>query len=964
MIYVLYALLAALGWAIWFILQLDLWIPLVITGVMGLVALGTFIYLMMKARRAAAALERALADQGKQQVMNARPEKRAEIQALQKQITDGISALKTSKLGGKKRGVGALYSLPWYAIIGPPGAGKTTALRHSGLVFPYADSAVRGVGGTRNCDWWFTNEAIILDTAGRYTTESEDQQEWLAFLDMLRKYRSQKPLNGLIVAVAMPDIVDASEQQLEVMGKKLRARIDEVMTRLRMVLPVYFLVTKCDLIAGFTEFFGDLRKSERAQAWGATVNLKEDKQEPGAIFAREFDVLVREVHARAVRRLAQERDWRLREAIYQFPLEFAGIKRNLQEVIAQVFMVNAFQGTPTFRGIYFSSGTQEGTPLNRVLQRMGQAMGIQQYRSAAQQPRVESKSYFLHDVFMRVVFPDAPVAGRSASEIRRQRLLRVGVSVTALAVALTFAIPSIVSFVNNRGFLSEAKAEAKAAASIDWEDGKPIAAKLDELDPVLARLQQVEKYREDGEPWSMGFLMYMGDRLHAPLIHVYIANMQQAFVKPCKYYLERKLAEARGERYYEEREVLKTYLMLSDVDNLDVEWATGRYTALWAELQKSTSDVAIVDLKKRMLPHVRFYFELIKPQGGDKKPRAKPVAANDKIVAQIRDTLQSVPVRKRYYSLFIDSITYELYDPSRDADRANLKFPPESLDTMFTDRPEVKKWITSKTYAQSKKWYEVEGPYTEAGHVAVLANITEATELLEREQWVVPLTEEERGDRVAANVKRMADDYEQRYIQAWKDFLLDLDVRPPANLNDAKELYAVLQKPEWPYLRILRRLEDHTQWRRNLGALENDKVNTVANRKLNRFASRQARGLRFNLDVKKIAGKTSRVPEAFKKTVGFGVPQDGSKGVLNETSLAQYMELLGRVREEMVQAMDQNPDANVNVVARRLQNAVKETEALLQTRDDMAKRTLLPLLQNPLNVGGKIPLSNPYLLGG
>jgi type VI secretion system protein ImpL len=145
-IYILFALLAGLGWAIWFILRLHWWIPTVVTGVMAVAAIILFIYRRVKAKRAANALERALAQQGEMQVRNARPERRAEIQQLQKQLQDGITALKSSKLGGKKRGGAALYALPWYAIIGPPGAGKTTALRHSGLVFPYADSAVRGVG--------------------------------------------------------------------------------------------------------------------------------------------------------------------------------------------------------------------------------------------------------------------------------------------------------------------------------------------------------------------------------------------------------------------------------------------------------------------------------------------------------------------------------------------------------------------------------------------------------------------------------------------------------------------------------------------------------------------------------------------------------------------------------------------------------------------------------------------------
>jgi type VI secretion system protein ImpL len=144
--WILAGLLSLIIWALWFIFDfMPMWLPI------------------------------ALDD-------NARPERRAEILELQKQISHGIQALKSTKLGAKHGG-GALYELPWYAIIGPPGGGKTTALRHSGLQFPFLDprgGGVRGVGGTRNCDWWFTNEAILLDTAGRYTTESDDRDEWIA----------------------------------------------------------------------------------------------------------------------------------------------------------------------------------------------------------------------------------------------------------------------------------------------------------------------------------------------------------------------------------------------------------------------------------------------------------------------------------------------------------------------------------------------------------------------------------------------------------------------------------------------------------------------------------------------------------------------------------------------------------------------------------------------------------------
>ena len=721
------------------------------------------------------------------------------------------------------------------------------------------------------------------------------------------------------------------------------------MTKLRMTLPVYFVVTKCDLIAGFTEFFGDLRKSERAQAWGATLTLKEDKRDPGGLFAREFDTLVQQIHARSMKRLAFERNREAREAIYQFPLEFAGIKRNLQDLLNQVFMVNAFQGTPTFRGVYFTSGTQEGTPLNRVLQRMGQAMGIQPTQHMSQ-PKVESKSYFLHDVFTKVMFPDADIAARSASEIRRKKLVRLGVSSAALSLAVMVAIPSIISYSNNSDLLKAGKVDAKKASKIDWANTSPISRKLPRMAPLLKLLQELDENKKKGPPFNKGFLMYSGDKILSPLRRLFVANMQKGFVTPCKFFLERKLNAIKGKKYAEERLALKTYLMLSDVANLDVEWATGKYTALWADLQKATTDVAIPELRKRMKPLVRSYFDLIKPMSG--KARAKPVAANPRIVAHARKVLQSVHVSDRYYAMFVTSVQHELYDPERGAERSNLQFPPISLDAMFTDRPKViKKWITSRKFEKKKKYYEVLGPYTEKGHHRVLGNIKLASKLLEREQWVVPLTPDERGERVAANVVELAKSYERRYIAAWRGFLLDLHVRQPNNLKEGIEEYEALLRPEWPYLRILRALEDHTQW---TGKTLNKDAGKIANRRLKSRIQAKT-GLRVNVDVNKIAGRTSKVPPTFKKAVAFGVLQ-GKTGstLLNETNLAKYLELLGKLRAKMLDETRSDPEASPNVIVQDLNNAMKEAEKML--KDPLAKETILPLLLLPLNIAGKLRL--------
>ena len=374
----------------WVLGLLGLEVPLVYrviaTVAVVLFVVGVFALRWIRARTRARALEREILKQSERQASQVRPEKRAEIFELQRQITQGIKALRQTKLGAKY-GSSALYALPWYAIIGPPGCGKTTALRHSGLSFPVSDArgtgAVKGIGGTRNCDWWFTNEAILLDTAGRYSVEDDDRDEWLGFLDLLKKNRPRKPLNGLLVSVAVSDLIQANEEQVVSIATKLRARVDEIMSRLEMVLPVYLVLTKTDLLAGFAESFGGLRKSERDQIFGASFPIE-------TAFGRRNRTSVpcgiRPTDTGATR---TSNSCHVRGAppvgpvngSFSFPLEFKGLRNNLDELVRIVFASNTYQESPLFRGFYFTSGTQEGRPIDRIIGGMARAFGLRTARS-------------------------------------------------------------------------------------------------------------------------------------------------------------------------------------------------------------------------------------------------------------------------------------------------------------------------------------------------------------------------------------------------------------------------------------------------------------------------------------------------------------------------------------------------------------------------------------------------------
>ena len=339
-----------------------------------------------------------------------------ELETLRARFQQAAVELEKARFASPDGRSRAVDDLPWYVMIGAPGSGKTTALLNSGLRFPlYAkisNASVPGVGGTRNCDWWFTDEAVLLDTAGRYTMQESDRKAdaaaWQGFLALLRQFRPQRPLNGALVTVSVLDLMLWTKREHTKFSAHVRMRLAEMYAALNQRFPVYVLVTKMDLLAGFMEFFGDMDAGSRMQVWGTTFDQDIDPAVIEEPFAAEFAALAQRLDAEMLARLHEERDLQRRAAIYRFPQQFHGIGPLVGQFLAQAFGTQVNHRPLQLRGVYFTSGTQEGNPIDRVLAAMARTFRLE--RGAAVVGGSTGKSFFITRLLREVVFPEAGLA--------------------------------------------------------------------------------------------------------------------------------------------------------------------------------------------------------------------------------------------------------------------------------------------------------------------------------------------------------------------------------------------------------------------------------------------------------------------------------------------------------------------------------------------------------------------------
>jgi type VI secretion system protein ImpL len=713
--------------------------------------------------------------------------------------------------------------------------------------------------------------------------------------------------------LSVENLLRADDGQIDELAKKLRARADEVMARLEMVLPIYVMFTKTDLVAGFVEFWGDLNKTQRAQAWGATFALDDARlSEPARAFESEFDTLLGVLHARMLERLARETVQEVRAKILQFPIEFESMRGPIGRFLDELCRHNPYHESPILRGFYFSSGTQTGQSIDRVLANMSRGFNFG-VAPVAQTRQTEPHSYFVTELFEKVIFPDQNLAMRSTTRVRRHVQRQILIGSAAVGTTMLMVLPSMVSYAKNRDLINETTTDVSRAQTLETS-----GQTADAVDMLLHRVQELEKVESDFKIPG-----YWGPRTAPELKQaaqaLYLERLRVIVTGPIRDELTSNVEEIGNlvrvdvTNFKSSFDALKLYLMLTRPQHLQPEWASKRLAEVWCRVMNATDDAT----RLKAEAHSKRYVDAL---AKDTSWAWKP---NEGAITRAQGRLAFQPLDELRYSWLV-----------------------ETAKDVPAIRPDKIFFGASAQYFDARENVEVPGLYTAAGWTKVRELLSNEDAQLDFEGWVLGRTDEQSEERGAAAAK-LQSLYFERYVRAWVDFLNGIGVKAPENIRAAIDELRALTESEGPYVRLFKTLGDNA--RLDLGPT------SLADKLLDKAGAKAA--IAANSAISKVPGvdggvdvpqrEVSPVERHFDPLLRFAFGDTKGKADAAPSGLSQYIVQLTTLEVALSQLAEAKTEPT-NEFAAELSRTAGAVQRLLSGLDARTRLIVEPILMNPI----------------
>ncbi len=508
----------------------------------------------------------------------------------------------------------AVYELPWYMVIGTENAGKTATVLSSGQELPLPEQLMRISResiSTKNCECWFSNEAIFVDTSGKYINNLEENKpEWNSLVKAIKKNRPLKSINGVIISISVNDLMNKSKKEIYELSSKFREQLDQLRNELGIRFPVYVVVTKMDLVAGFDEYFRSLTAEEREQIWGFSLPFG-DKKKRDLPFVEIRDSIRSELFALESRidkdmnaRQLDEYDINDRKKMYLLPQDFRLLAEAITEFGQNVFSPSRYDETQKYtslRGIYFVSNKQLGqhslqNPRSIIQKWRDYTRGNSKLDTEAigyradldnlvSNETVTGKHFFLKQLFENII-KDKNLVRYNLALSTKYRFQTIAGHTLCLILTVWLTYGLITSYNNNSEYLESANTKVDELAVIVDEHVKgdddrllPSILELSKDIPVLG----IFDFKTPRLSYRYG--LYVGFDIKEEATGLYNYFLQRWLLRSLERMTLKSLSDATYARDdYAIYDKLKTYLMIHNQGKFDKDYLVG---ALAEEAQLS-----------------------------------------------------------------------------------------------------------------------------------------------------------------------------------------------------------------------------------------------------------------------------------------------------------------------------------------------------------------------------------------
>lgn len=688
------------------------------------------------------------------------PADKEKITVLQKRFEGAVRFLKKTIINKQNKNV-SLAQLPWYLMIGPHGAGKTSLLAHANINFILTKQFKQEkIQTSDNCDWWVTRDLVLVDVPGSYLS-AKASSIWNNLLALLKKSHNN-PLTTVIIALPLPELIK-NPQHKKPLLHQIKQKVTQLQAQFNHQLNFYFVITKCDLLPGFIEFFSESSTDELGQPWGITLPTLKEHGKLLSVFTYRFNGLIQRLNKQLIWRLHQERSTHTRSQVKDFPLQLERIKESITDFL-KILNNESFH----LHGIYLTSATQSPAEESSTQPQIINP-NAQQALQLLRNPAMPSKAFFIRQLLLQGLLSNADhhAPALPQNNIWRQRLAyAIAVStviVTAILLGRDFQHSVLQTYAIQNNLI-----QYQLTIQQPNERGEHLTRVL----PLLNTLQETAMPTHTHLSQLANLFSFYSNKSQKTAWIVYQKSLQTIVLPEMKSYFEKYLQTANEKNTVQLYAVLKAYLMLGDKTQSQPEFLAKTLNQL---MSNSLSQPASENFASHIAAALR---------------QKTQMTLNQKLIAEVRQQLTSLP--KEELALVI---LKNMADNNAD-DMLNLG--------THLGNPSV---FVSKDII-----HQIPSMFTaKAFHNVATQDIpTASKEALEGNAIIGladMLTNEATMNALAEQLRTR---YIENYVDIWESLLANLKLITPTDLTQMDAMIINLTSNTSPLLQILQTIKENT----------------------------------------------------------------------------------------------------------------------------------------------------------